>query len=326
MVDRRAFLGALAGSLLVAPLAAPAQPATKVFRVGYLGLEPAPSPYLEAFRDGLRRLGHVEGRNLTIESRLAEGNADRLPALASELAALQVDVIVGISGGAAQAAKNTSVTIPLVIGISGDPVEAGFVSSLARPGGNITGMSYLQPELAGKRLQLLREVSPNLTRVAVLRNPSHAGENQEWREMDIAAKTIGLTLQNHMMPAHRDLTEIFAAITRDRAEAIVLVPGPMTTVNRRQLADFGLKARLPVMTGWSEYADVGSLMSYGPSRRDISRRLASFVDRIIKGEKPADLPVERPTRFELVLNLKTAKALGLTIPPSLLLQADQVIE
>jgi putative tryptophan/tyrosine transport system substrate-binding protein len=319
---------ALIASVVIAavPIAARAQPATKVFRVGYLGIEPAPSPYLDAFRDGLRRLGYVEGRNITIESRLADGNADRLPALAAELAGLKVDVIVGISGSVAQAAKKTTATIPLVVGLSGDPVEAGFVSSLARPGGNITGMTYLQPELAGKRLQLLREVSPKLTRVAMLTNPSHAGENQEWREMDLAAKTIGITLQSHMMPTHSDLAEIFAAITRDRAEAIVLVPGPMTNVNRRQLADFGLKARLPVMGGWSDYSEAGSLMSYGPSRRDVSRRLASFVDRIIKGEKLAELPVERPTRFELVVNLKTAKALGVTIPPSLLLQADRVIE
>ena len=238
---------------------------------------------------------------------------------------MKVEVIVA-TGPAAQAARKASVTIPLVIGVSGDPVEGGLVSSLARPGGNITGMSYLQPELAGKRLQLLREVAPKMTRVAMVTNPSHAGENQEWREMDLAAKTIGVTLQSQMMPTHSDLTEIFAAIMKDRADAIVLLPGPFTYAHRRQLADFGLKARLPVAAGWSDYADAGSLISYGPSRRDISRRLASFVDRIIKGEKPADLPVERPTRFELVLNLRTAKALGLAISPSLLLQADEVIE
>lgn len=221
----------VAVAVLVVPLAPDAQTTPKMFRIGFLGLEPAPSPYLEAFRDGLRRLGHVEGRNITIESRFAEGKADRLPALASELAGLNVDVIVG-TGPAANAARKASPTIPLVIGVSGDPVEAGLVASLARPGGYITGMSYLQPELAGKRLQLLREISPKLTRVAVLTNPNHPGENQEWREMDMAAKTIGLTLQNHMMPAHGDLSQIFAVITRDRAEAIVLVPGPMTYVKK----------------------------------------------------------------------------------------------
>jgi putative tryptophan/tyrosine transport system substrate-binding protein len=165
-----------------------------------------------------------------------------------------------------------------------------------------------------------------VSRVAVLMNPNHAGENQDWREMETAGRTIGISLQNHMMPANGDLTQLFAAITRDRAEAIVMIPGPLTNTHRRQIADFGLKARLPVIGGWNDYAEAGALMSYGPSRRDIARRLASFVDRILKGDKPADLPVERPTRFELVINLKTAKALGLTIPPSLLLQADEVIE
>jgi putative ABC transport system substrate-binding protein len=308
------------------PLAAGAQPATKVFRVGYLGLEPSSSPYLEAFRAGLLRLGYVEERNITIESRFAEGKADRLPALASELVALKVDVIVGRTSTVARAAKKASATIPIVVGVSGDPVEDGLVSSLARPGGNVTGMTYLQPELAGKRLQLLREISPRLTRVAVLMNPNHAGENQEWREMDTAARTTGVTLQNHLIPANNDLTEIFAALTRDRAEAIVVISGPMTFINRKQIADFGLKVRLPVMAGWREHAEAGSLVSYGPSIRDVSHRLASFVDRILRGEKAGDVPVERPTRFELIVNLNTAKAIGLTIPPSLLLQADEVIE
>jgi putative ABC transport system substrate-binding protein len=313
--------------LMAVPVAAHAQPAaTKVFRVGYLGLESSPSPYLDAFRAGLRRLGYVEGRNITIDSRDADGKPDRLPAAAQELAGLKLDVMVAISGPAAQAARKASPTLPLVIGVSADPVESGFAASLARPGRNITGMSYLQPELAGKRLQLLREIAPKVTRVAVLVNPNHAGENQEWREMDVAATTLGMTLQYHHMPAPGDLTETFAAITRDRAEAIVMVPGPLTNAARRPIADFGLKARLPVITAWSEHAEAGSLLSYGPNRRDIARRLAAFVDRILRGEKASDLPLERPTRFELIVNLRTAKALGLTIPPSLLLQADEVIE
>ena len=212
----------IALTVVAAHAALHAQP--KVFRVGYLGVETSPSPYLEAFRAGLHRLGYIEGQTITIESRLAEGKADRLLVLAQELAAQRVDVIVGITGGAAQAAKRATATMPLVVGMSGDPVEAGFVASLARPGGNVTGMTYLQPDLAGKRLQLLREVAPKVTRVAVLANPNHAGENQEWRAMDAAAKTIGLVLQHHMMPATTDLTEIFALITRDRAEAIVMVP------------------------------------------------------------------------------------------------------
>jgi putative ABC transport system substrate-binding protein len=316
----------MAAAVLTAPLAAYAQPAPKVSRVGYLGLEESPSPYLEAFRTGLRRLGYVEGRNIMVESRFAEGRAERLPAVASELVGLKLDVIVAISGPAAQALRKAGMNVPMVIGLSGDPVEAGFVASLARPGGTMTGMTYLQPELGGKRLQLLREISPKVSRVAVLMNPNHAGENQDWRELETAARMIGVTLLNHMMPANSDLTEVYASIVRDRADAIVMIPGPLTNVNRKQIADFGLKARLPVIAGWREHAEAGALLSYGPSRRDVSRRLASFVDRILKGEKPADLPVERPTKFELAVNLKTAKALGLTIPPSLLLQADDVIE
>lgn len=312
-----------ASSLL--PLAADAQPPAKAARIGYLAVEPPPSPYLDAFRAGLQRLGYVEGRNLTIESRFAAGRTDRLPALASELAGLKVDVIVGV-GPVAQAIKNTITTIPIVFGVSSDPVESRLVSSLTRPGGKITGITYLQPELAGKRLQLLKEIVPGVSRVAMLMNPIHAGEDQEWREMDAAARIIGVTLQHHMMPLTSDLTELFAAITRDKADAIVLVPGPMTNQNRKALADFGLKVRLPVIAAWTEYADAGSLLSYGPNRRDISRRLAAFVDRILRGEKAADLPIERPTRFELVVNLRTAKALGVAIPASLLVQADEVIE
>ncbi|HUF92875.1 MAG TPA: ABC transporter substrate-binding protein [Candidatus Limnocylindria bacterium] len=325
MMPRLVVVILIVAAVVAGPVAAGAQPAAKTVRIGYLGLDPAPSPYLEAFRAGLRRLGYIEGRNITIEARLADGHADRLPALARELVTLNVAVIVGTSGSVAQAARNATATIPIVVGVSGDPVEAGLVASLPRPGGNITGMTYLQPELGGKRLQTLKEIAPQLTRIAVLRNPVHAGEDQEWREMDTAAKRIGVTLQNHMVRS-RDLTEIFAAITRDRAEAILMVPGPMTNILRKPIAEFGLKARLPVIGGWSEYAEAGSLVSYGPSRRDVSRRLASFVDRILRGEKPADLPVERPTRFELVVNLRTAKAVGVAIPPSLLLQADEVIE
>jgi putative tryptophan/tyrosine transport system substrate-binding protein len=327
MLTLRLAASILLALVTAAPLAAHAQTApTRGFRVGYLGLESAPSPYLEAFRAGLRRLGYIEGQNMTIDARDADGKPDRLPAAAQELVGLKPDVIVAISGPAAQAARKAGPTLPLVVGVSADPVESGLAASLARPGRNITGMSYLQPELAGKRLQLLREIAPKVSRVAVLVNPNHAGENQEWREMDVAAKTLGLTLQYHHMPAPGDLTEIFAAITRDRAEAIVMVPGPLTNAARRPIADFGLKARLPVVTAWSEHAEAGALLSYGPNRRDIARRLAAFVDRILRGEKASDLPLERPTRFELIVNLKTAKALGLAISPSLLLQADEVIE
>jgi putative ABC transport system substrate-binding protein len=318
-------LAGFAATVVAVPRAA-AQTPPRTFVIGYFGLESPPSPYLEAFRDGLRRLGYVEGRHFTIEVRLAEGRGERLVSLATELAALKVDVIVGITGGAAVVARKVSGTIPLVVGVSGDPVTAGFVGSLARPGGNLTGMTYLQPELAGKRLQLLKEVAPTLGRVAMLKNPVHPGEDQEWREMDTAARTLGLTLQHHMLPSQGSVGGMLSAITADRPDAVVLVPGPTSNANRRPLAEFGLQHRLPVMGGWSEYTEAGGLMSYGPSRRDVSRRLASFVDRIIKGQKPGDLPIERPTRFELVINLKTSHAIGVTIPSPLLLQADHVIE
>jgi putative ABC transport system substrate-binding protein len=320
------MLAGLAAFLVARPRAAAAQSPTKTFLVGYFGVEASPSPYLEAFRDGLRRLGYVEGRNVAIESRLAEGRAERLPALVSELIDRKVDVIVGITGGAAFVASKATTTIPIVVGVSGDPVEAGLVASFARPGGNITGMSYLQPELSSKRLQLLKEVVPKLTRVAMVANASHPGEGQEWRALEVAAKTLGVVMQKHMMPAQGELGELFGGITADRPDALMVVPGPITNVYRQQLAEFGLKSRLPTMAGWSEYVDAGSLLSYGPSRRDISRRLASFVDRVFRGEKPAQLPVERPTRFDMAVNLRTARALGITIPPSLLLQADHVID
>jgi putative ABC transport system substrate-binding protein len=324
-VTRRQLLATLAAAAVVSPRSSSAQPA-RVFRIGYLGIEPAPSPYLESFREGLRQLGHVEGRAFTIDARFADGKAERLAVFAAELVGQKVDVIVGITGGAAQAVRKSTTTIPLVAGFSGDPVETGLVASLARPGGNVTGMTYLQPDLATKRLQLLKDVLPKLARVTALANPDHAGESQEWRALDSAAKSIGVTIQRHMMPAHADLTDIFTTVTADRPDALVLVPGPMTNVHRRQLADFGIRTRVPVMAGWSEYADAGALVTYGPSRRDIARRLAGFVERIMKGDKPGDLPMERPTRFELVVNQKTARAIGVTIPSTLLLQADQVID
>jgi putative ABC transport system substrate-binding protein len=307
------------------PVAYAQQPA-KVSRIGYLSLESSPAQYLEAFYDGLRRLGYVDGGSIVIESRLAEGRTERLGGLASELAAMKLDAIVGADGGAARALSRATKTIPIVMGVSGDPVELGLAVSLARPGGNVTGVSFLSPELAGKRLQFLREVVPKALKVVVLTNPVHAGEEQEWKANEAAARSVNLTLHFRPIPEGDDLTELFAAITRERAEAIVAIAGPMTFRNRKQIAEFAIKTRLPMIAGWAEYADAGSLMSYGPDRRHAVRHLAYFVDRILRGAKPADLPVERPTRLELVINLRTAKALGVTMPSSLLLQADQVIE
>jgi putative tryptophan/tyrosine transport system substrate-binding protein len=323
-VKRRAFVyGAVV--VLAPPLAAGAQQPVRVARIGYLSLESSPGLYLEAFREGLRRLGYVDGGSIVIESRLAEGKAERLATLAGELVALKLDAIVGVDGGSARAVSAATKSIPIVMGVSGDPVELGLVTSLARPGGNATGISFLSPELAGKRFQFLREISPKATRVAVLFNRVHAGEEQEWKAAEIAARNVNLVL--HFLPVPQsDLDELFAAITRERADAIVAIAGPMTLRNRKQIAEFAVKNRLPMIAGWAEYAEAGSLISYGPNRRHAARHLAYFVDRILRGTPPANLPVERPTRLELVINLHTAKALGVTMPASLLLQADQVIE
>jgi putative tryptophan/tyrosine transport system substrate-binding protein len=315
-------------TLVLAQIAADAlaQQSANVPRIGYLSLESSPALYLAALRDGLRRLGYVDGGNIVIESRLAEGRTERLATLASELVALKLDAIVGADGGSARTLARATKIIPIVMQVSGDPVELGLAVSLGRPGGNVTGVSLLSPELAGKRLQFLREVAPRASRVAVLRNRVHAGEEQEAKANETAARSVNLTLQFLFVPETDDLAEIFAAITRERAEAIVAVDGPMTLRNRKQLSDFAIKARLPMIAGWAEYAEAGSLMSYGPNRRYAARHLAYFVDRILRGTKPADLPVEGPTRFEFVINLRTARTLGVTMPPSLLLQADQVIE
>lgn len=316
-------------AVLVGVASAPnafAQPPAKVARIGYLSLESSPALYLEAFQDGLRRLGYVDGSGIVIESRSAEGRTERLAPLASELVALKPDAIVGADGGAARALGRATKTIPIVMAVSGDPVELALVTSLARPGGNVTGISFLSPELAGKRLQFLREIVPKAAKIVVLTNPVHAGEEQEWRANETAARSVSVTPQLLPMPQSDDLADLFAAITRERADAIVAIAGPMTLRNRKQIAEFAIKARLPLIAGWAEYADAGSLISYGPNRRHAVRHLAYFVDRIVRGAKPADLPVERPTRLELVINLRTAKVLGVTLPSSLLLQADHVIE
>jgi putative tryptophan/tyrosine transport system substrate-binding protein len=307
------------------PIALAQQPA-KVARIGYLSLESAPALYLEAFHDGLNRLGYVDGRSIVVESRLAEGKTERLATLASELVTLKLDAIVGADGASARAISSATKSIPIVMGVSGDPVELGLALSLARPGGNVTGISFLSPELAGKRLQFLREVSPKVTKVAVLTNRVHAGEEQERNAAEAAARSVNLTLHFLPLSQSNDLAQIFAAITRERVDAIVAIAGPMTLENRKQIAEFAIKTRLPMIAGWAEYAEAGSLISYGPNRRHAVRHLAYFVDRIVRGAKPADLPVERPTRLELIVNAHTAKALGVTIPASLLLQADRVIE
>jgi len=327
-MDRRAFLGAL--GLLAALRAAEAQQATKVARIGFLAANVASNPHLkEAFRQGLRDLGYVEGRNLVIEDRDAEGKLERLPALAAELVALKVDVIVAPGTPGALAAKQATRTLPIVFASVGDPVGSGLVTSLARPGGNATGLSVVTPELVGKCLELLKEAVPGVSRVAVLWQPGALGERTE-QDMhmgaEVAARTLAVRLQFVEARRAENLDKAFSDMTKGRAGALVVPATTMFIVERRRLVALAAKHRLPAVYPWKEGVDAGGLMAYGASVADVFRRTATYVDRIVKGAKPGDLPVEQPTKFELAVNLKTAKALGLTIPPSLLQRADQVIE
>ena len=320
MIERRDFTSVLAVALLVAPLAAQAQQAAKVPRIGVLAIQ---SPYLDALRDGLREFGYVEGQNLTIEWRVASGGAEQFADFAAELARLRVDVIVAVNDQAVQAAQTATKTIPIVMGFATDPVGLRFVASLARPGGNITGLSAQGPELSGKRLQLLKEVVPNLSRVAVLRDPTYPGSLLQVRETEVAARVLGMQLQ--LLEAHSP-SELDSAFAAMRARAVLVQGSSMLYAHRARVAELAVRSRRLAMGPGVQYAEVGYLMSYGANFPDLFRHAARFVDKILKGAKPADLPVEQPTKFGLVINLKTAKALGLTIPPALLLRADQVIE
>ncbi len=327
-MNRRAFFGTLAGGLLAAPLAE-GQQAAQVARIGYLGTSPN-SALVEAFRQGLQDLGYIEGRNLVIEYRNAETKLDRLPALAAELIALEVDVLVTAGGTpAALAAKQASRTLPIVFGDAGDPVTAELVTSLARPGGNVTGLSIVFPQLIGKCLEHLREVIPKLTRVAILWQPGVVAERFErliLQEAEVAARTLGMRPQFVWARGPAEFDRAFSEMTRGRVGALAVLTTSIFASERKRLADLAVKNRLPAVFSFRTYVDAGGLMSYGPDLPDLHRRAATYVDKILKGAKPADLPIEQPTKFELVVNLKTAKALGLTIPPSLLQRADQVIE
>jgi putative ABC transport system substrate-binding protein len=330
VIDRRSFIGTVAGALLTAPLAAEAQQAAKIARIGYLVTNLAANPHwLEAFLQGLRDLGYVEGRNLVIEYRSAEGKLERLPALAAELVALKVDVIVAGSTPHALAAKQATKTIPIVFTVAADPVQSGLVTSLARPGGNVTGLSNFAPELVGKCLELLKQAVPGVSRVAVLWQPGAFGERTEkdlLKRADVAARVLGVRLQFVEARGPTDLDRAFSDMTRARADALTVLTGAMFVNERRRLVDLAAKNRLPAVYPLREFVDAGGLMSYGANLADLVRRAATYVDKILKGAKPADLPVEQPTKFELVINLKAAKALGLTIPPSVLQRADEVIE
>jgi len=328
-VDRRTFLGTLSGSLLAAPLAAEAQQAAKIARIGYLSIDVAGSVHLrEAFLQGLRDLGYVEGGNVVIEYRDAEGKPERLPALAAELVALKVDVI--LAGGTlhALAAKHATRAIPIVFAGATGPVENGLVTSFARPGGNVTGLSVLpQEELVGKRLELIKQAIPGISQVAILRQPGAYGEGTDreiLRGAEVAARALGVRVQFVEARGPTDFDRAFSEMTRAHAGALILISSTMFFVERRRLVALAGKNRLPAVYTGRDYIEAGGLMAYGQNVAGFFRNAAAYVDKILKGAKPADLPVQQPTEFELVINLKTAKALGLTIPPSLLQSADQV--
>jgi putative tryptophan/tyrosine transport system substrate-binding protein len=330
-MERRTFMAMLTGGLLAVPLAAEAQPAAKGPRIGFLAFNLAASPVpVEAFRQGLRDLGYVEGRNLVIEYRDAEGKLQRLPALAAELVALNVDVIFAEGGTrSALAAKQATRTLPIVFAAVGDPVASGVVTSLARPGGNVTGLSLLAPELVGKCLEQLTQAVPGVSRVAVLRQPGAVPERTEkdiLKAAEVAGRALGVRLQFLEARGPADFDRTFSEMTRACAGALTVLPSAMFSSERRRLVALAAKHRLPAVYPWREFVNAGGLMAYGANVADLDRRAATYVDKILKGAKPADLPVEQPTKFELIINLKTAKALGLTIPQSLLQRADQIIQ
>ena len=331
MISRRVFVRSLAGGLLIAPRAAAGQQPGRVYRIGILANVPVTGPESAglwgAFIQGLRELGYVEGQNIRIESVSSDGNYERLPELAAELVRLKVDVIVVPAPQNALAAKKATQTIPIVMASAGDPVAEGLVASLARPGGNITGLSGIAgPGIGGKRLELLKEAVPKVSRMTFLSNPANAMSAAFLEETKKAARSLRVQLQSLEAREPGELERAFAAMSRERVGALLVLNDGMFLIHRTQIAVLAVKQRLPTMFGGREYVDAGGLMSYGGSGRDNFRRAAIYVDKILKGAKPGDLPIERPTKFELVINLKAAKALGLTIPQSVLGRADEVIQ
>jgi putative ABC transport system substrate-binding protein len=330
MMERRAFLSTLTGGLLAAPLTGAAQQAGKVWRIGYLSAGfkevPGSNPGLAPFSQRLHELGYVEGRNVTLEIRHAEGRTERFPALAAELVNLKIDVLVAASTPGALAAKQATSTIPIVMVSVGEPVEVKLVDSLAHPGGNVTGLSLIAPQLAAKRLDLLKEALPKLSRVTVLWNSANQGMRARFQETEVGAQSVGVALQSVTVQSIDDFEPLFATLTRNRPESLLVLADTVTVANRQRTVEFAARNRVPAIYEARTFVDTGGLMSYGVDFSDHYRRAAIYVDKILRGAKPADLPVELPTKFEMVINLKTAKALGLTIPRSLLLRADQVIE
>jgi putative ABC transport system substrate-binding protein len=321
------LIALLALGLLAAPLAAQAQPTPgKTARIGYLSSRSGPSYLEEAFRQGLRELGYFEGQNIAIEYRWAEFKPDRASTLAAELVRLNVNVIVSTGGPMpATAAKRATKTIPIVF-TAANPVGTRLVASLNRPGGNMTGINVLGPELDVKRLDLLKEAVPGVSRVAVLANPANPVTAGALKELEGAARALRVKLHVLEVRERQGIDDAFAAMARERAQALLVTTDPMFLVQRERIVDLVAKHRLPAIFGWREFAEAGGLLSYDTNLADMYRRLATYVDKILKGAKPGDLPIEQPTRFEFVINLKTAKALGLTIPPSILSRADRVIE
>ncbi len=316
-------------SLLLAPCCAvDAQQPTKIPRIGFLsgGSASASAGRIEAFRRGLRELGYVEGKNIVIEQRWAEGKLDRLSALAAELVRLKVDIIVTAGPLITRAAKEATTTIPIVMAQDPDPVGSGFVASLARPGGNITGLATLAPELSGKRLELLKEIIPKLSRVAVFGTSTLPGHAQLLKETELAAGALGVKLQYLDILGPKDLETTFREASKGRADAVLVLGGGVLSSQRTQVVELAGKSRLPTISSGREFVEAEGLMSYGVNVTDLDRRAATFVDKILKGAKPADLPVEQPTKFEFIINLKAAKKIGLTIPPNVLARADRVIK
>src|SRR5436309_3772672 len=313
--------------LAVAVIAEPQQP-KKVPRIGFQSAASpsAMTPRADAFRQGLRDLGYVDGKNIVIEWRYAEGKLDRLPALAAELVRLKVEVIVASAPPPTRSAKQATATIPIVMSYDDDPVGNGFVASLARPGGNITGLATLAPELSGKQLELMKEIVPRLSRLAVLGSSTRSGNAQSVKETELAAGAFGVKLQYLDLRGPKDIETAFRAASNGRADAVLVLTSSVATSQRTQITDLAIKNRLPAVYDRTEFVEDGGLMTYSVSSTDLFRRAATYVDKILKGAKPADLPVEQPKKFELIINLKAAKQIGLTIPPNLLARADRVIK
>ena len=309
--------------LLAVAVIARAQQPTKVPRIGFLGT--VAKERIDAFRQGLRDLGWVEGQNITIEYR-SDPQQDQLPSLAAELARLKVDVIVTPGASAALAARQATNTIPIVMASNPDPVELDLVASFARPSGNVTGLFNLNAEVGGKRLELLKETVPKISRVAALRHGSGEGSRQQMREIEVAARALTLQLQSLEARGANDYENAFSAMIRERANALIILANPQFTIDRARLVNLAAEHRLPAIYADRAYVESGGLMSYGPDRSDLYRRAAVFVDKILKGTKPSDLPVEQPIKFEFIINLKAAKQIGLTIPPNVLVRADKVIK